>query len=147
MDVSVYRGVTCATPADVACAFYTSNTHSCNALQRTATHCNTLRHNTARINIASYASYASEAHSCNTLQHAATRCNTLQHAAARCIMLQRTVTHCNTHTYTRYTCYNFGLRSAPLQHTTTHSVTLQHTTLCHAATHHKTHTPPAAISA
>jgi len=48
------------------------------ALQRTATHC-------------------------NTLQHTATRCNTLRHTAAHCDILQRTATRCDTpqHTATR----------------------------------------------
>jgi len=73
------------------------------ALQHTATQCNTLQHTTTH---------------CNTLQHTATHCNTLQHTAThylaarqkiegglvrgwrhiltRCNTLQHTATRCNT---------------------------------------------------
>ena len=52
----------------------------CNALQHTATHCNTQH----------------AATHCNTLQHTATHCNTLQRTATR-NTLQHTATHCSTH--------------------------------------------------
>ena len=131
-------------PAGDACEFCISNAHSRNALQRTATDCNTLRHTTARIKIASFASYASEAHSCNTLQHAVTRCSTLQHAAARCITLHHAATHCNAlqHTH-RHTLHL--LQFWPSQRTfTTHYNTLYHAatqhTLSHCNTPQDTHT-------
>ena len=54
------------------------------AVQGTATHCNTLQHNATH---------------CNTLQHTATHCNTLQHTTKQCRdynTLQHTATHCST---------------------------------------------------
>ena len=51
------------------------------ALQHTATQCNTLQHIATR---------------CNALQHTATHCNTLQHIAMHCNTLQHTATHCFT---------------------------------------------------
>jgi len=83
-----------------------------NALQHTATNCNTLQ---------------------QTATHTATPCNTRQHTATYYSALQHTATHCNTlqHTTTHY---------STLQHTATHCNTLQHTaahcnTLQHTATH------------
>ena len=51
------------------------------ALDVTATRCNTLQHTATR---------------CNALQRAATHCNTLQHTATHCNTLRHTATHCNT---------------------------------------------------
>jgi len=52
-----------------------------NALQRTATQCNTLLHIAAH---------------CNTLQHTATHCNTMPYTATHCNTLQHAATRCNT---------------------------------------------------
>ena len=109
------------------------------ALQHTATHCNTLQHTATHCNAeaclraliqgdftnntevvqtmtvllasseASLRRYIAATH-CNTLQHTATHCNTLQHTATPCNTLQHTATHCNTP-----------------QHTAAHCNTLQHT--------------------
>jgi len=64
------------------------STH-CNALQRTATRCNTqvMSHISHATNI-THDTWVSTC--CNTLQHTATHCNTLQHTATHCNTLQHT---------------------------------------------------------
>jgi len=61
--------------------FYVENidTDRCNALQHTATHCNTT---------ATHYNSLRDTERCNALQHTATHCNTLQHTATHCNILQ-----------------------------------------------------------
>jgi len=118
------------------------STH-CKAPQRTATHCNTLRHTATQY----LGAFLSRAPPCNapqrsathynSLQHTAKHCNTLQRTATHCKTLQRTATHCNTlqHTTFQFTKWHSShvrpslQRGNPLtlQHTATHCNTLQHT--------------------
>ena len=101
-----------------------------NALQHTATHCNTLQHAATHCNTLQYLHshlmksccvsllLCTSTH-CNTLQHTAMHCNTLQHAAIPAIhaVISRRRVACPS----RYL----------LQHTAAHCNSLQHsTTLC-----------------
>jgi len=92
------------------------------ALQPTATHCNTLQHTVVHCNTLQYTA----AH-CNTLQHIAIHCSThltqkrvtslqivkvaLQHIATYCSTLQLAATHCNTlHNKIWHRCSTLSLR-------------------------------------
>ena len=77
----------------------------CNTLQPTATHCNMVQHTAVHwcVGMKARALFSD----CNTLQHAAKCCNMLQRSAPYCNALQHIVTHCNT-----------------LQHAATHCNTL-----------------------
>jgi len=75
-------------------------TGDCNALQRTATHCNALQHaqrRTATHRNALQCALPRTATHCNALQHTATHYNAQQCAATHCNALQRIATHCHTH--------------------------------------------------
>ena len=88
---------------------------------------------------------------CNTLQYTATQCNALQRTATHCNTLQRTATHCNTHvTHMDCNTTDFWLRMSwllmrrlvtviTLQHTATHCDTLQHTAYNCNTTHFLLH--------
>ena len=95
-----------------SCPSSTCNIHMwrdmCNTLQRTATHCNTLRHTNRNVHMWHDI--------CNTLQHTATHCNTLQHTATRCDIL--TAMFISDMTYAAH--------CSTLQHTAAHCNTLQH---------------------
>ena len=92
----------------------------CNALQRTATHCNAL--------------------ACNALQRTAMHGNTLQHTAIQCNMRQhtrqhestQTATHCSQAFLNRSSRMYTAARCNALQHTAAHCKLLQ---LQGAATH------------
>jgi len=110
---------------------------SCNTLQLTATHCNTLQHTVCVhiIDILVVKHPVDTRADQKDLYHlegtAATRCNTLQHAATRC----NTRIHCNKERSIQF------WRSR-LQHTTTYCNTLQHTaTHCNTQQHTATHSP------
>jgi len=121
-------------------------------LQRTATHCYSLRGHVRAPPMPQYWC------NCNALQHTATHCNTLQLTARACecssdaatytsatLMLQHTATHCNRMQLTARECVSLMLqhrcvtplpcitlqhtatRYNTLHHTTTHCNTLQHT--------------------
>ena len=89
------------------CRRPTSAPH-CNALQHTATHCNTK--STTPFPACCQLQSGPHATRYDALQHVATGCSTLQHTAIHCNILQHTATHYNT-----------------LQHTEAHCTTLQHT--------------------
>ena len=119
------------------------------ALQHTATHCNTLQHTYTPLQHTlqhttrdrkPFLFYLVVNHFSPTLQHTATHyytrqhtathCNTLQHTATHCNTLQRTATPCNTRQHTATPCNTLQHPATPcntLQHTATHCNTLQHT--------------------
>jgi len=97
----------------------------CNALQHTATHCNTLQHCNAggqgRHSKGLYTSRHCNTHH-NTLQHTATYCNTLQHPAAH---LHHTAAHCHIVLLVGRGGLHTAKHSTTLQHTAKHYITLQ----------------------
>ena len=96
----------------------------CNTLQHTATHCHTLQCTATR----SSTLYHSTAHC--TLRHTAAHCNTLQHTATHCNTLQHTATHCNTPAQgdmPQPSQVNTATHCNTPQHTATH----QHKETCH----------------
>jgi len=94
----------------------------CNALQHTATLCNTMQRSATHYNALQHTATL-----CNTLQRSATHCNALQHTATLCNILQRSATHCNALQHTATLCNT-------LQHTATLCNTLQRNALEHTAT-------------
>jgi len=87
----------CALSVDTQSQHTATHRNTCNTLQQTASHCNTLQHTATHCNTR------------NTLQRTTTHCNALQHTSTHYNTLQHTATHCNA-----------------LQHTATHYDTLQH---------------------
>ena len=76
---------------DIIVQSYVVVLYSLRALERTATHCDTLQHIAKHCNALQHtATY------CIILQHIATPCNTLHHTASHCNTLQHTATHCST---------------------------------------------------
>ena len=116
---------------------------TCNMLQHTAAHCNTLpdalgetmsmvRRDILGLLRGHDAQYT--ATHCNTLQHTAAHCNTLQHTATHCNTLQYTAAHCNTLLAARGETMSMVqrvivgfLRGHDVQHTATHCNALHYT--------------------
>jgi len=61
------------------------------ALQHTASYCNTLQHTATHCN-----SSLQQPRSLRHVKHTATRCTTLQHTATHCSTLRHSAPHCNT---------------------------------------------------
>ena len=159
---SIKRFLVCNTVqhAPVPSFIKTFTSHSCNALQHTATYCNTifnsknpshLHCNALQHAAAPSLTKSPPATRCNGLQHITNNfhkdpCNALPHTAPQCNTMSNiapyitcTATHCNTLQHTAIHCNT-------LQHTATHCNKLQHTPthsniLQHTATPSLQHTP------